>query len=464
MKEKFKCTKCNQTFPKWHGRCPGCSEYNCLEEFVEQPVSTKKGTAFSENYRPGAKRSLTTLQPEDLSTNVKAEVRASTHVSEFDRALGGGVVAGSVTLIGGAPGIGKSTLLMQAAANMSRDRRVVYISGEESKHQVSMRAKRIGADKSNVGFIATRDCLAVADLIETLPAGSMVIIDSIQTMDAGLESAPGSTAQMQACANQLIPAAKNTDVALLIVNQVTKEGSFAGPNLLKHAVDTALMIEQDNSSGAYRIMRAEKNRFGQTDEVGIFSMTSSGMESIDNPSEVFISQRDATTFGSVIFPSIEGTRPLLLEVQALVSPTTFSTGRRSATGWDTNRLNMLIAVMSTRLGINLGASDIYLNIAGGMKVSDPAIDFAVVAALLSAYTQEPLPADMLAFGEVGLSGEVRFASRSEARVKEGHNLGFRNILCPVDKALSKKYPSCKGIDRISRLFIEFPNLKTSRAA
>lgn len=458
MKQKYKCSSCDEVFPKWHGRCPNCAEYNCLDEYESQEFSAKKGGGLTSNFKPGAKRSMTTLVPNSLNTSAEPPARASTKISEFDRALGGGVVQGSSVLIGGDPGIGKSTLLMQAAANMSYERQVIYISGEESEDQIKMRARRLGVHDAPVGLIATRDCLAVTDLIETLPAGSLVIVDSMQTMDAGADSAPGSTAQVKNSASHLIPAAKNTGASLFLVNQVTKDGSFAGPNLLKHAVDATLYLETDNGSGTYRIMRAEKNRFGETDEIGIFEMTSDGMVSIDNPSEVFISQRDPEAFGTVIFPSIEGTRPLLLEIQALIGPTAFGTGRRSAMGWDTSRLNMILATLTARLGIPLTDMDVYLNVAGGMRITDPALDLAVVCALLSAYTQTPLPADMVAFGEVGLAGEVRNASRSEARIKEATNLGFKQIYCPMDRNGRTLTSHCKGIDRIARLMSEIPEL------
>ena len=457
---KFQCTSCNAIHPKWHGRCPECNEYNCIEEVQEATFSQKKGGAISSSFTPGMKRTALTLVTEGLNTRPKPPARYSTHISEFDRALGGGVVEGAAILIGGDPGIGKSTLLLQAAANMGSERRVIYASGEESLDQIQRRAGRLGVQDRPVELVATRDCLALTDLIETLPAGSLVIVDSMQTMDAGIDSAPGSPNQVKTSASHLIPAAKNTGVSLLLVNQVNKDGSFAGPNILKHAVDANLMLETDNSSGTYRIMRAEKNRFGQTDEIGIFEMTADGMVSIENPSEVFISQRDPDAFGTVIYPSVEGSRPLLLEVQALVSPTSFGTGRRSAVGWDTSRLNMLLATMSARLALQLTDSDVYINVAGGMKINDPALDLAIVCALLSAYTQSALPPDMVAFGEVGLAGEVRNTSKAEARVKEAKQLGFRQIICPLDRKNSRLDSACKGIDRIARIVTEIPQISS----
>lgn len=459
-KTQYVCTKCNNIHAKWHGRCPDCREYNCIEETSTETFSAKKGGSISSVAKLGTRRSSEVLVPQDLSTRAEPPERSTTHIPEFDRALGGGVVHGSAVLIGGDPGIGKSTLLMQAAANMSYDRQVVYVSGEESLDQIKMRAKRLGVQNAPVALISSQNCLAATDLIETLPAGSVAIIDSMQTMDAGAESAPGSTAQVKNAAAHLIPAAKNTGVSLILINQVTKDGSFAGPNIIKHAVDATLYMEADNGSGTYRIMRAEKNRFGETDEIGIFEMTSDGMMSIENPSEVFISQRDPSAFGTVIFPSIEGARPLLLEVQALVGPTSFGTGRRSATGCDTNRLNMLLATMSARLGVSMSDQDVYLNVAGGLRVNDPALDLAVVCAVLSAYHQIPLPADLVAFGEVGLAGEVRNASRAEARVKEAKQLGFTQIFCPIERGKQPFDPICRGIDKIARIALEIPQMSS----
>jgi DNA repair protein RadA/Sms len=463
-KKKFHCTSCGAVHSKWHGRCPDCREYNSIEEFTEQSFSPKKGGSLTSSFTPGFKRTANTLQTQDLSARTPPPPRSTTGIPEFDRALGGGIVEGSVVLIGGDPGIGKSTLLMQAAASMSDSRKVIYVSGEESLNQIQMRAQRLGVDQKDVGLIATGDCLAVADLIETLPSGSLVIIDSMQTMDAGADSAPGSVSQVKNSAAHLIPAAKNTGVSLLLVNHVTKDGTFAGPQVLIHAVDAALYIEADTSSGAYRIMRADKNRFGATDEIGIFEMTGNGMMSINNPSEVFISQRDPEAFGTVIFPSIEGTRPLLLEIQALISPSNFGTGRRSAIGWDSSRMNMVLATMSTRLGISLTDMDVYLNIAGGMKVTDPALDLAVVAAMLSAHAQVALPSNMVVFGEIGLAGEVRSASRAEARIKEAYQLGFDSIYCPLDRSGKKHSKGLNGINRIASLIVDIPQLSDALTA
>lgn len=453
---KFTCETCGATESRWTGRCTKCGEYNTMTESGPAPkTSTIMGYSPS-----GAKRSNSSLTPQSLSSRAAPPKRSTTGHSELDRALGGGLVEASVVLIGGDPGIGKSTLLLQMAASMSRNSEVVYFSGEESLDQIQLRAARLGVEKANVDLIPSNDCLAIADYIETLPKGSVAIIDSIQVMNAGLDSAPGSISQVKASAAHLIPAAKNAGVALVLVSHVTKDGSLAGPNHLKHAVDATVYIEADTAAGLYRLVRAEKNRFGPANEVGVFEMTDRGMIDVSNPSEVFIAQRDETAFGTVIYPSLEGTRPLLLEVQALVSPTSFGTGRRSATGWDIGRLNMLIATMGARLGLNFGDSDIYVNVAGGMKVADPSMDLAVAAALLSARSQKALPPELTVFGEIGLAGEVRSSSRAEARIKEASQLGLDRIICPQVKDISgiKGGANCTQVKRISSLLKALPDL------
>jgi DNA repair protein RadA/Sms len=386
--------------------------------------------------------------------------RVSTGHQELDRVLGGGLVEASVTLVGGDPGIGKSTLLLQMAANLSVGRGVSYISGEESEDQIQLRARRLGVEQASVELFASNDGLAIADYIETQPRGSVVIVDSLQTLHCGGESAPGSVSQVKLSAAHLIPAAKDAGVSLILVSQVTKEGSIAGPNVVAHAVDTTLYVETDLSAGLYHLVRSQKNRFGPADEVGVFEMTERGMVDIANPSEVFISQRDETAFGSVIFPSLEGTRPLLLEVQALVAPTFYGTGRRSANGWDTTRMNMLLATLSARLGVTLTDNDVYVNVAGGLKVDDPAMDLAVAAAILSAHAQAPLPKTLAVFGEIGLAGEVRNSSRAEARIKEATQLGLTDIVCPDlrDQNHLPSQASVKCLRRVSELLTEIPEL------
>jgi DNA repair protein RadA/Sms len=406
-------------------------------------------------------RTSAKLTPTGLSGRAAPPARITTGHKELDRVLGGGLVEGSAILIGGAPGMGKSTLLLQVSANLSETKKVVYISGEESLDQIQLRARRLEVEGSDVDLISSNDCLAIADHIETLPPGSVVIVDSVQTLYSGGDSTPGSVSQVKSAAAHLIPAAKNRNISLLLVSHLTKDGAMAGPNVLMHAVDTVLYLDTDTSSGLYRVVRSEKNRFGAVDEVGIFEMTERGMSDVHNPSEIFIAQRDETAFGTVIFPSLEGTRPLLVEVQALVAPTTFGTGRRSTTGWDSSRLNMLLATLSARLGLSLADRDVYVNVAGGLRVSDPAMDLAVATAVLSAKAQVALPAGLAVFGEVGLAGEVRNSSRAEARIKEASRLGLSNILCPTmqDKSYLPGNIQTSEIRRIAELIASIPDLQ-----
>lgn len=464
---QYTCSECGYSQAKWVGRCPGCKAYNTMEE-VALPAE-RSGSRRSPGLTHGP-RTNQRLMPAGLDTRTDPPPRVSTGHMELDRVLGGGLVEASTILIGGDPGVGKSTLLLQMASNLARGQKTVYISGEESLDQIQLRARRLGVENAPVDLIATNDCLAIADHIETLPRGSVVIVDSLQTLHSGGESAPGSVTQVKLAAAHLIPAAKATGVTLVLVSHVTKEGNLAGPNVVVHAVDATLHIETDLSAGLYRLVRSEKNRFGAVDEVGVFEMTERGLVDVDNPSEVFISQRDTTAFGSVIFPSLEGSRPLLIEVQALVAPTSFGTGRRSANGWDTGRLNMLLATLSARLGLRLVEMDVYVNVAGGLKIDDPAMDLAVTAAILSAHVQEPLPVSLAVFGEVGLAGEVRNSARAEARIKEAAQMGLTNIICPQlrDNAQIPRDAECHELRRVAEIFRPLPVLtgayKTQTAA
>jgi DNA repair protein RadA/Sms len=372
-----------------------------------------------------------------LDSDIQLPERASTGIAEFDRALGGGLVPGSATLLGGDPGIGKSTLLLQAAANLARrGLSVAYISGEEAVDQVRLRARRLGLGDAPVQLAAAT---SVRDILTTMTAGpppALLVIDSIQTMHSDLiESAPGTVSQVRAAAQELIRFAKERGSALMLVGHVTKDGTIAGPRVLEHMVDTVLAFEGERSH-QYRILRASKNRFGGTDEIGVFAMQEEGLTEIGNPSALFLTDRSEQVTGATVFPALEGTRPVLVEIQALVVRlSSGATPRRAVVGWDSGRLAMILAVLEARCGLSFSTAEVYLNIAGGYRISDPAADLAVAAALVSALSERPLPSDAVLFGEVALSGEIRPVAHGALRLKEAAKLGFSKALVP---------PSVKG--------------------
>ena len=364
-----------------------------------------------------------------LSGQSQSPPRRLSGIGEFDRVTGGGLVAGSALLIGGDPGIGKSTLLLQVTALLSRGASCAYISGEEALDQVRLRAIRLQLDSASVDLASATN---VRDIVETIEKSKydIVVIDSIQTMYLdNLDSAPGTVAQVRASAAELIRAAKRRGTCLLIVGHVTKEGQIAGPRVLEHMVDTVLYFEGDRGH-AFRILRAVKNRFGPTDEIGVFEMGHLGLQEVLNPSALFLAQRQQNVSGSAVFAGIEGTRPMLVEIQALVAPSPLGTPRRAVIGWDSNRLSMVLAVLEARCGVAIGPNDVYLNVAGGLKISEPGADLAVAAALVSAMSGVPIPQDMVIFGEIGLSGEIRRVAQGDNRLKEAAKLGFSSALCP----------------------------------
>ena len=372
-----------------------------------------------------------------LSGVSESPPRRVSGIGEFDRVTGGGLVAGSALLIGGDPGIGKSTLLLQVTARLASGGKCAYISGEEAIDQVRLRAQRLGLEKAPVDLASAT---SVRDILTTLEQNryDVVVIDSIQTMYLDtLESAPGTVAQVRASAQELIRVAKKRGTCLLIVGHVTKEGQIAGPRVLEHMVDTVLYFEGDRGH-SFRILRAVKNRFGATDEIGVFEMAQMGLEEVSNPSELFLAQRQQNVSGSAVFAGIEGTRPVLVEIQALVAPSPLGTPRRAVIGWDSGRLSMVLAVLEARCGVAIGPNDVYLNVAGGLKISEPAADLAVAAALVSALTGVPVPADMVVCGEIGLSGEVRAVSQLDQRLKEAGKLGFAHALVPAALKRGKK--------------------------
>ena len=377
-----------------------------------------------------------------LSGTSEIVPRRKSGIEEFDRVTGGGLVAGSALLIGGDPGIGKSTLLLQVTALLSKGARCAYVSGEESLDQVRMRAQRLGLSQAPVELASATN---VRDIIETIDKKNFdaVVIDSIQTMYLdNLDSAPGTVAQVRACAAELIRAAKRRGACLLLVGHVTKEGQIAGPRVLEHMVDTVLYFEGDRGH-TFRILRAVKNRFGPTDEIGVFEMAEAGLVEVSNPSELFLSQRQQEISGSAVFAGMEGTRPVLVEIQALVAPSPLGTPRRAVIGWDQARLSMVLAVLEARCGVAIGPNDVYLNVAGGLRIAEPAADLAVAAALASSLTGVPVPQDMVVFGEIGLSGEVRNVGQIESRLKEASKLGFKSALIPA--LGGKKPPNASGL-------------------
>lgn len=420
----YVCQACGAQSRKWVGKCEACGEWNSMVE--ESFTPTPKGLT------PGKGKGVETIS---LAAPVTLPERRKTGISELDRVLGGGLVEGSATLIGGDPGIGKSTLLLQAAAALAQmGAATTYITGEESTAQVQLRAERLGAKSAPVALAAATSVRDILATIDKSDAPEIVIIDSIQTMfiDA-LDSAPGTVAQVRASAQELIRAAKKRGFALILVGHVTKDGQIAGPRVLEHMVDTVLYFEGDRGH-QYRILRAVKNRFGATDEIGVFSMSDKGLEEVKNPSALFLEQREKPISGAAVFAGMEGTRPMLMEIQALVSPSPMSTPRRATVGFDSGRLAMMLAVLETRAGMRLADKEVFLNVAGGLKITEPGADLAAALALLSALLDKPLPEGLIAVGEIGLTGEIRSVSRIDARLKEAEKLGFTKALIPAAAA------------------------------
>jgi DNA repair protein RadA/Sms len=416
-RSSFVCQACGAVHPRWAGRCDACGDWNSItEELADSGVGAgPKATVASG--RPAA------LMPLDGETESAA--RVETGIAEFDRVLGGGFVRGSAVLVGGDPGIGKSTLLLQAAAGLARaGRRVVYVSGEEAVAQIRLRAQRLGLAGSDVALLSETNAEIILATLQQGPAPDLVIIDSIQTLWTDrVESAPGTVTQVRAAAQALTRIAKKSGAAVVLVGHVTKDGQIAGPRVVEHMVDAVLYFEGD-ASHTFRILRGVKNRYGATDEIGVFEMTALGLAQVANPSALFLDQRDQDAAGSAVFAGMEGTRPVLCEIQALVAPSPLGTPRRAVVGWDSSRLSMVLAVLETRCGVRIGANDIYLNVAGGLRVNEPAADLAVAAALISSATGSALPADAVYFGEISLAGGVRPVVHAGLRLREAEKLGF----------------------------------------
>ncbi len=418
-KPLFVCQGCGAEHRKWMGRCPDCGEWNTIEEQFIQETGQRSGKA-----RPLPTRPIT-----EIATSREARLR--TGIEELDRVLGGGLVRDSAVLIGGDPGIGKSTLLLQAAARLAESHDTLYITGEESLQQVRLRGERIGAANEQLRLLAACELEAIlATLADQRPA--VVIIDSIQTMvSSRLSSAPGTVSQVRDCSAALIQQAKQQGFALILVGHVTKEGTLAGPRVLEHMVDTVLYFEGDKGH-AHRILRAVKNRFGPAGEIGVFEMTDSGLMGIRDASRLFLAERIKDTPGSVVLACLEGTRPMLVEIQALIAPTVYATPKRTAVGLDSARVAMLTAVLERRMGLPLTRHDVYVNVAGGARIREPAADLAILMAMVSAYRDRPYPADLAVFGEVGLTGEVRPVGQPETRANEALGMGFHHLVIPKD--------------------------------
>lgn len=421
--KSYVCQQCGSVQPKWSGRCDDCGAWNALVEEVSEIGAG--GALERSGGTPGRRIELIALDGP-----LKPIDRLQSGIGELDRVTGGGLVPGSALLIGGDPGIGKSTLLLQAAAALATKARCVYISGEEAVDQLRMRADRLGVRTAPVGLASATSVRDIAATLESDGPVDVVVVDSVQTLflDA-LESAPGTVAQVRASSQALITLAKRRGFVILLVGHVTKEGMIAGPRVLEHMVDTVLYFEGERGH-QFRILRAVKNRFGPTDEIGVFEMTDAGLKEVVNPSALFLAERERNVPGSAVFAGIEGTRPVLVEIQALIAPSSFATPRRAVVGWDSGRLAMILAVLEARCGLVLGAVDVFLNVAGGLRISEPAADLAVAAALVSAATARPLDAGTVVFGEVGLGGEVRAVARAGARLKEAAKLGFASAMVP----------------------------------
>ncbi|WP_370225916.1 DNA repair protein RadA [Mesoflavibacter sp.] len=419
VKTTFFCQNCGTQFSKWQGQCTSCKEWNTIvEEVVQKPEKNDWKTSTSNT----SKRVSKPLKLKEIDSS--QDLRLDTNDAEFNRVLGGGIVPGSLTLLGGEPGIGKSTLLLQVSLKLPY--KTLYISGEESQKQIKMRAERINPNNETCYILTETKTQNIFKQIEAIEP-DIVIVDSIQTLHSDyIESSSGSISQIKECTTELIKFAKETNTPVILIGHITKDGHIAGPKILEHMVDTVLQFEGDRNH-VFRILRANKNRFGSTNELGIYEMQGSGLREVSNPSEILISQKDEALSGNAVAATLEGMRPLMIEVQALVSTAVYGTPQRSATGFNAKRLNMLLAVLEKRAGFRLGAKDVFLNITGGINVDDPAIDLAVVAAILSSNEDEPLQTDFCFAAEVGLSGEIRPVQRVEQRIQEAEKLGFSTI-------------------------------------
>ncbi|MEM7569035.1 MAG: DNA repair protein RadA [Pseudomonadota bacterium] len=442
---RYVCQSCGEVYAKWQGQCASCGAWNSISQ-ESAPTGGHKSAVGARSKRTNV------IALSSLADKTPAPPRFTTGIAELDRTLGGGLVPGSATLIGGDPGIGKSTLLLDAAAKIAQTgKRVVYISGEEAVDQVRIRGQRMGLDQAPIALGSATNLNDILATIDNGPAPDAVIIDSIQTMYADeLDAAPGTVSQVRASAQALIRYAKARDTALFLVGHVTKDGQIAGPRVLEHMVDTVLYFEGERGH-QFRILRGVKNRFGPTDEIGVFEMTGAGLSEVSNPSALFLSDRQEDVAGTCVFAGLEGTRPLLVEIQALVSPTPAANPRRTVVGWDSGRLAMVLAVLDARAGMQFASHDVYLNIAGGLKISEPAADVAVAAALLSSLSETPIPRASIAFGEIALSGEVRAVPQPGLRLKEAAKLGFEAAILPEAKQQDRVSINRQNVSHVTGL-------------
>jgi DNA repair protein RadA/Sms len=425
----FQCQSCGATSPKWLGKCPDCGEWN---SFVEEERITKFAATRAAEPVPLSKITASSYE------------RTSTGIDEFDRTLGGGVVKGSVVLIGGDPGIGKSTIILQALEGLTKMGKLLYVSGEESPEQVKMRADRLNIKSDDIILLPETSLEGIMTVVQAINPQA-IVIDSIQTIfSQELPSSPGSVGQIRECATKLMFMAKKHGTPLFLIGHVTKEGAIAGPKVLEHIVDTVLYFEGDKGN-PFRLIRAVKNRFGPANEIGVFEMTEKGLREVDNPSQLFLSEKPNDVSGSVVTVCIEGTRPLLVEIQALVTTSKFGMPRRMGLGVDSNRINLLIAVLDKRIGMQLGGMDIFVNVVGGLKIDEPAVDMGIITAIASSFKDKHFAPGTITFGEIGLSGELRAISQAETRIKEAAKLGFKKAIVPINNAKKLKVPDIEII-------------------